>query len=168
VAAATTTRARAADTSDTAADWSAGTDGGAAVGVGGVDDGGGAAVAAAADGVGGAGGADRTGGAPGCRTRCRPSRTLRAGATNSAAAGPSAAASRSPVGPGSTWPATGTGTSRSNWSSPAPVALVWRFSPETAQRSLRVRRHEYIVRDAYYYYYYYYYIIDAWALCTLV
>jgi len=133
VAVATTACARAADTSDTAADWPAGTDGGAAVGVGGVGDGGGggAAVAAAADGVGGAGGAGRTGGAPGCRTRCRPSRTLRAGATSSAATGPSAAASRSPVGPGSTWPATGTDTSRSNWSSPAPVALVWRFSPGT-------------------------------------
>lgn len=151
MAVATTSCARAAGTSDTAADWSAGTDGGAAVGVGGVGDGGGAAVAA--DGVGGAGGAGRTGGAPGCRTRCRPSRTLRAGATNSAATGPSAAASRSPVGPGSTWPATGTDTARSNWSSPAPVALVWRFSPETAQRSLRVSRHAYTERGAYYYYY---------------
>lgn len=160
MAVATTTCARAADTSDTAADWSAGTDDGAAVGVGG-DGGGGAVAAAAADGVDGAGGADRTGGAPGCRTRCRPSRTLRAGATNSAATGPSAAASRSPVGPGSTWPATGKDTSRSNWSLPVPVALVWRFSPETAQRSLRVRRHAYIKRDAYYYYYY---TIDTWTL----
>lgn len=87
-------------------------------------------------------GADRKDGAPGCRKPSRPSRILPVDATSSAVAWPSAAASRSPAGPGLTWPATGMDTERSNWWSLVLATLVWRFSPETTHkyRSLGLRR----------------------------
>lgn len=71
-----------------------------------------ASTAGAAAGTSGGGAGCTTGGAPGCRTS-RPSRTPRAGARSSAVTCPPAAVSRSPADPGSTWPATGTGTWRS-------------------------------------------------------